>query len=175
MKKPFILATIAVILAVFIGAFVAQQYLSLKNVGESTFSNPINTGARNVTFTSWELQAWASIKNRVIVYNADPELAGNRGLQWISMRNSTSAPWDNYYQKSMEFLCFWSGQGASGEWEAVVSIYNKPNSTSVFVVEFSRFTWHSLDLIIDGVVMHSFPQVTDNGAHDGYYSTEIQA
>jgi hypothetical protein len=50
------------------------------------------------------------------------------------MRNSTS---HDYYQKNMEYLCFWSGQGANGEWQTVVSIYNSPNSSSDFVVEVS--------------------------------------
>jgi hypothetical protein len=54
---------------------------------------------------------------------------GKRGvnLQWISMRNSSSASRDPY-QKSMEYLFFWSGQGANGEWEAVISIYNSPDT-----------------------------------------------
>ncbi len=83
------------------------------------------------------MQAFESIKNRLNVYNTDPAFTGDRNLQWISMRNSISH--DNY-QKSMEYLCFWNGQGPNGEWEAVVSIYNSPNSTSDYVVEVSRFT-----------------------------------
>jgi len=59
----------------------------------------------------------------------------------------------------MEYLCFWEGQGENGEWEAVVSIYNSPDSTSDFVVEVSRFTWHELHVKLDGVIIATFPQV----------------
>jgi hypothetical protein len=109
----------------------------------------------------------------VVVYNADPEFAGNRVLQWISMRNSTSASWDNYHQKSMEFLCFWEGQGANGEWQAVVSIYNSPNSTNDFVVEVARFTWHWIQVKLDGVVKADFPQVTNDTVALGYCTFHV--
>jgi hypothetical protein len=88
------------------------------------------------------------------------------------MRNSSSG---DYYQKSMEWLCFWSGQGANGEWEAVVSIYNSPNSTTDFVVEVSRFTWHSLDVLLDGNVVATFPQVTDDAVSLGYTTFHVTA
>jgi hypothetical protein len=89
----------------------------------------------------------------------------------ISMRNSTS---HDYYQKSMEYLCFWNGQGANGEWEAVVSIYNAPDSTSDYVVEVSRFTWHSVEVRLDGKIMASFPQVTEDSVSLGYTSFHVK-
>jgi hypothetical protein len=116
------------------------------------------------------MEAWGSVKNRVVVYNADPEFTGNRVLQWISMRNSSSG---DYYQKSMEYLCFWEGQGANGEWEAVVSIYNVPDSKSVFVVEVSRFTWHELQVKLDGEVVADFPQVSKDTISLGYYTFRV--
>jgi hypothetical protein len=106
----------------------------------------------------------------VVVYNADPEFTGNRVLQWVSMRNSSSG---DYYQKSMEYLCFWEGQGANGEWEAVVSIYNVPDSKSVFVVEVSRFTWHQLQIKIDGEIVADFPQVSDDTISLGYCTFRV--
>lgn len=120
--------------------------------------NPINVGASAVQFNATELQNFENIKSRLVINNTDHGFPGNRTLQLISMRNSTSAPWDPY-QKSMEYLCFWSGRGANGEWEAVVSIYNEWGSLSDYVVEVSRFTWHSLDVIFDNKVMTTFPQV----------------
>jgi hypothetical protein len=89
------------------------------------------------------------------------------------MRNSTSAQWDPY-QKSMEYLCFWSGQGANGEWEAVVSIYNSPNSLQDYVVEVSRFTWHSLEVTLNGQIQAVFPQVTQDTTSIGYTTFHIQ-
>ncbi len=135
--------------------------------------NTINLEANAVEFNSSELQAFEIIKNRIGVYNTDPAFTGERNLQWISMRNSSSASWDPY-QKSMEYLCFWSGQGANGEWEAVVSIYNSPGSLSNYVVEVSRFTWHSLEVRMDGKIMAIFPQVTEDTVSLGYTSFHIQ-
>jgi len=170
MKSTYIFALIAVIIVVSVG-FLVYYYESLpKSLDESEVSNPIDTGAKNISFTSWELEAWGSVKNRVVVYNADPEFTGNRVLQWISMRNSSSG---DYYQKSMEYLCFWEGQGANGEWEAVVSIYNVPDSTSVFVVEVSRFTWHELQVKLDGEVVADFPQVSDDTISLGYCTFRV--
>jgi hypothetical protein len=132
--------------------------------------NPINVNASAVGFSDWELQAWNSVKDRVVVYNADPAFTGNRALQWISMRNSSSG---DYYQKSMEYLCFWEGRGADGEWQAVVSIYNSPDSTCDFVVEVSRFTWHALQVKLDGVVVAEFPQVYNDTVSLGYCTFHV--
>ena len=73
----------------------------------------------------------------------------------------------------MEYLCFWSGQGANGEWEAVVSIYNSLGSLSNYVVEVSRFTWHSLEVRMDGKIMAKFPQVTENTVSLGYTTLQV--
>ena len=167
MKKTYIFILTAVV-AVLAGSLVIQQYLPKRMV--SSVSNSIDVGAKNVQFTSWELEAWSSVKNRVVVYNADPEFTGNRVLQWISMRNSSSS---DYYQKSMEYLCFWEGQGANGEWEAVVSIYNSPNSTTDFVVEVSRLTWHEIQVKLDGVVVADFPQVNNDTVSVGYCTFHV--
>jgi hypothetical protein len=169
MKKSYIFALIAIVF-VSVGALVFYHYSLPKSLDGSVVSNPIDTGARDIQFTSWEMEAWGSVKNRVVVYNADPEFTGNRVLQWISMRNSSSG---DYYQKSMEYLCFWEGQGANGEWEAVVSIYNVPDSKSVFVVEVSRFTWHELQVKLDGEVVADFPQVSKDTISLGYYTFRV--
>jgi len=135
--------------------------------------NPINVNSTAVQFNATELQNFENIKNRLVVKNTDPEFPGNRTLELISMRNSTSAPWDPY-QKLMEYLCFWSGRGANGEWEAVVSIYNEWGSMTDYVVEVSRFTWHSLDVIFDGKVLATFPQVSNDAASLGYTTFHVK-
>ena len=171
MRRTSILVLVNVILVILIGAFVAQQFGFLPSFKNTLATpNPIKAGASNITFTSQELQTWLGVKDRLAVVNTDPAFKGNRTLQWISMRNSSSS---DYYQKSMEFLCFWEGQGANGEWEAVVSIYNSPNSTSDFVVEVSRFTWHSLDVTLDGAVKASFPEVASDTASVGYATFHV--
>lgn len=134
--------------------------------------DPINHEAMSVQFNATELQNFENIKNRLIINNSDPGFPGNRTLQLISMRNSTSAPWDPY-QKSMEYLCFWSGQGANGEWEAVLSIYNEWGSLSDYVVEVSRFSWHSIDVIFDAEVVATFPQVLDDTTSLGYTTFHV--
>ena len=174
MRKQAVIALIliaAVVASVSTG--LASYYLGYQTGytnGAKDAYNPINLGANAVEFNSSELQAFEIIKNRISVYNTDPAFTGDRNLQWISMRNSTS---HDYYQKSMEYLCFWSGQGANGEWEAVVSIYNTPNSTSDYVVEVSRFTWHSVEVRLDGKIMASFPQVTEDTVSLGYTSFHV--
>jgi hypothetical protein len=136
----------------------------------------INLSARNITFTDWELKTWLGIKDRLAVINTDPNFPDpnpeNRILCWYSMRNSSS---NDYYQKSMEFLLFWEGQGINGEWEAVISIYNSPNSTTDFVVEASRFTWHSVEIMLDGKVISIFPQVTNDTLSLGYTTFHLSA
>jgi archaellum component FlaC len=131
---------------------------------QANYINPENItfGANNTVLNASEIQKFTSIMNRLTVYNPSPNFTGLRTLQWVSMRNSSSAPWDNYYQRSMEFLLFQIGQGADGEWQAVLSIYNAPNSTSEYVVEVSRFTWWELQVKLDGNVMVDFPQVTND-------------
>ncbi len=62
----------------------------------------------------------------------------------------------------------------NGEWQAVVSIYNRPNATDAFVVEVSRFTWNSLDVLVDGHVVASFPEVNaDNDESIGYVTIPV--
>ena len=171
MQRTSLLVLVNVILVVLMSVLVAEQFVLLQNLRDAmAVSNPINTGASSVQFTPWELQTWLGIKNRVVVLNTDPAFTGNRILQWVSMRNSSSG---DYYQKSMEYLCFWEGRGADGEWEAVVSIYNAPSSTSDFVVEFSRFTWHSLEVTLDGYTKAEFPQVINDTITVGYTSFHV--
>jgi hypothetical protein len=160
----------AIVTSVLIGITSYQKGYS---DGVKDAYNPINLGANAVQFNSSELQRFEIIKNRISVYNTDPAFTGDRNLEWISMRNSSSAQWDPY-KKSMEYLCFWSGQGANGEWEAVVSIYNSPGSLSNYVVEVSRFTWHSLEVRMDGTSKAIFPQVTEDTVSLGYTSFHVQ-
>lgn len=175
MQKTKLLLLVNFLLVVVIVALIAQQYFSNPSSSDTQRnSNPVNTGASTIDFTSWELQTWFGIKNRVSIINTDPDFPDpnpdNRILGWYSMRNSSSG---DYYQKSMEFLCFWEGQGANGEWEAVVSIYNAPNSKSDFVVEVSRFTWHSLEVILDNKTIAEFPQITKDTVSTGYTSFHV--
>jgi len=171
MQKISFLVLVNLISLILIVVLVAQQFVLFQKFNDATtVSNSINTGASDVQFTPWELQTWLGVKNRVVVYNADPAFTGNRILQWISMRNSSSG---DYYQKSMEYLCFWEGRGADGEWEAVVSIYNSPNSTSDFVVEVARFTWHQIQVKLDGEVVYDFPQVYNDTVSLGYRTFHV--
>jgi hypothetical protein len=176
MRKQAVIASIliaAVVASVSTG--LASYYFGYQTGytnGAKDAYNPINLGANTVQFNSSELQRFEIIKNRISVYNTDPAFTGDRNLEWISMRNSSSASWDPY-QKSMEYLCFWNGQGANGEWEAVVSIYNSPGSLSNYVVEVSRFTWHSLEVRMDGKIMAIFPQVTEDTVSLGYTTFHV--
>jgi len=54
-----------------------------------------------------------------------------------------------------------------------VSIYNSLNSTSDYVVEVSRFTWHSLEVRLDGKIIASFPQVTEDTVSLGYTTFHV--
>ena len=166
-RKNLVFGLVITILVALVVALIAQN-LSLTQTHKKDDS--INLGASAVHFTPLELQTWLGIKDRLSVYNFDPDFTGNRTLQWISMRNSSSG---DYYQKSMEFLCFWSGQGANGEWEAVISIYNLPDNKSDFVVEVSRFTWHELHVLLDGNIMVDFPQVTNDTTSPGYATFHV--
>jgi hypothetical protein len=172
--KAFTVSLIAnIVLATIIGVLVIGQINFLNEKQSNTVSTAnMNLAANNVTFTDWELNTWLGIKNRLAIINTDPNFPEpkNNVLGWYSMRNSSSG---DYYQKSMEFLCFWEGQGTNGEWEAVVSIYNSPNSTTNFVVEVSRFTWHSLNVTLDGNVRAIFPQVTNDTISLGYTTFSV--
>jgi hypothetical protein len=171
----------AVITLILIGAIVASVLAGLASYyfgyqtgytsGAKDAYNPINLEANAAQFNSSELKTFEIIKNRISIYNTDPAFPGDRNLQWISMRNSTS---HDYYQKSMEYLCFWSGQEANGEWQAVVSIYNSPGSLSDYVVEVSRFTWHSLEVRLDGKIKATFPQVTEDTISLGYTTFHVK-
>jgi len=52
-------------------------------------------------------------------------------------------------------------------------LYNTPNSTSDYVVEVSRFTWHSLEVIVDGKIIASFPKVSENTVSFGYTTFHV--
>ncbi len=162
-----LLLTIIVAASSFAWYYGATRYDAGYERGIKKGVDSISELSKDISFTGEELQKFQSIKDRIIIYNTDPEFPGVRELEWISMRNSTSADWD-LPMKSMEYLCFWSGRGSEGEWEAAVSIYNEPGSTADYVVEVSRFTWHSLEVRLDGNIMATFPQVTNDTTSLGY-------
>ena len=54
-----------------------------------------------------------------------------------------------------------------------MSIYNVPDSKSVFVVEVSRFTWHELQVKLDGDVIADFPQVSEDTISLGYTTFRV--
>jgi hypothetical protein len=168
-------AVAAILLVVVVASVSAWTYVQVSyNSGyKKGYGDASNFGAGQVDFNSTELQNFDKIKSSLNVTNTDPAFAGNGTLQWISMRNSTNAPWDPY-QKSMEYLCFWSGQGAKGEWEAVVSIYNSPDNMTDYVVEVARFTWHSLEVSLDRNVMVTFPEVTSDTTSLGYATFHVE-
>jgi hypothetical protein len=179
MKKTSLFGLVGLAFVVLIVAMIAQSYGLLPNFKAGGLSgsggsgyNPINLGANGTSFTGWELKTWIGIKDRLEVINTDPDFPdpSHRVLEWWSVRNSSS---NDYYQKSMEWMCFWTGQGANGEWEAVVSIYNRPNDTGHFVVEVARFSWHSLNVTLDDSPIVSFPQVSANVASVGYMTFDV--
>jgi predicted nucleic acid-binding Zn-ribbon protein len=138
----------------------------------ANYINPQNVtfGASNAVFNASEIQTFATIINRLTVYNPSPDFNGTRTLQWVSMRNSSSS---DFYQKSMDFLLFWPGRGADGEWQAVLSIYNVPDSPSDYVVEVSRFTWWEIQVKLDGNTIADFPQVTSDSTSFGYATFHV--
>ena len=179
MQKNSLFGLVGLAFVVLIVALIAQSYGVIPDFRKGGLGgagavvvNPINVNASAQFFTVWELNTWLGIKDRLAVVNTDPDFPDpdNRVLGWYSMRNSSSG---DYYQKSMEFLLFWEGQGANGEWEAVISIYNVPNETDAFVVEFSRFTWHSLEVTLDDVPIVSVPQVSNNTVAVGYMTFDV--
>jgi hypothetical protein len=151
------------------GLAIYELNVSIEKQNRTPSIASMNLEAKNITFTDRELKTWLGIKDRLAVINTDPDFPdlneSNRVLGWYSMRNSSSG---DYYQKSMEYLCFWKGQGVNGEWEAVVSIYNEPNDSSHFVVEISRFTWYSLKVTLDNITVREFPQITEDATSLGY-------
>jgi hypothetical protein len=171
-KVASILAAIIVLVAV----------ISFWSFGQAIYHSGYRSGYQDgyiyahlgadISFNATEAQAFGNVKGNMTVYNADPIFTGDRVLQWISMRNSSSASWDPP-QKSMEYLCFWSGQGDEGEWQAVISIYNVPNSATEFVVEVSRFTWHQIQVTYNGTLMADFPQVKNDTTSLGYTTFRI--
>jgi hypothetical protein len=114
MRKTLLYGLVGVAFAVLIVAFMAQTLGLIPTLTKKqslATIDQINTGASTVNFTSWELQTWLSIKNRLTVNNSDPAFIGNRTLQWISMRNSSSGDY-YYYQKSNGVSVFlvWTGR-----------------------------------------------------------------
>jgi hypothetical protein len=174
MRKIFISLVVNVILLVLTIALLAQQYAFLSKTNITEEDNSIGIGASQINFTESELQTWLGIKNRIEIVNTDPNFADpdpkNRVLGWYSMRNSSS---NDYYQKSMEFLLFWEGRGADGEWEAVISIYNAPDRTDDFVVEFSRFTWNSIRITLDGVPIADFERIQNDTVSLAYTTFHV--
>jgi hypothetical protein len=174
MRKIVLSLITNIILSVVIIALLAQQFVLLPKNPPNISDSSIDIGASHIEFTESELQTWLGIKNRIQVVNTDSNFADpdpkNRILGWYSMRNSSS---NDYYQKSMEFLLFWEGRGADGEWEAVISIYNSPNRTDDFVVEFSRFTWNSVRITLDGVPMANFDRIQNDTVSLAYTTFHV--
>ena len=103
-KSIFAFVAITLTLVCFILAQNLGLIPFLGNKG-GVGGNPINLGAAEVQFSAEELQAFSNIKNRVTVYNADPDFPDpeNRVLGLYSMRNSSSR---DYYQKVWNIFAF---------------------------------------------------------------------
>lgn len=174
MKKLTASIIINIVLLSIICILITQQVTFIPKTVEDVNSNSVDVGAKPIEFTPSELETWLSIKDRIQVINTDPNFADpnpeHRILGWYSMRNSSS---NDYYQKSMEFLLFWEGQGTNGEWEAVISIYNVPNRTDDFVIEFSRFTWNSIKITLDGVPMAEFDTIKNDTTSLAYTTFHV--
>jgi hypothetical protein len=90
MRKQAIIAlflTATIVASALVGITIYQKGYT---DGAKDAYSPINLGANAVQFNSSELQRFEIIQNRVSVYNTDPSFTGDRNLQWISMRNSSS-------------------------------------------------------------------------------------
>jgi len=178
LRKSSLFGLVGLAFVVLIVALIAQSQGLLPDFrngglsGASAEPYPINVGATPQEFTPWELETWLGIKNRLQVINTDPDFPDpeHRVLGWYSMRNSSSG---DYYQKSMEFLLFWEGRGADGEWEAVCCIYNVPNRTDDFVVEFCRFTWNSLKITLDDYTIAEFPEIHNDTVSLAYTTFHV--
>ena len=104
MKRSYF-GLIGLIFVVLCGVIVAQQLGLIpvfRNNSNVSYSS-INVNATAVVFSPLELQTWNSLKDRLTVYNADPNFTGERTLQWISMRNSSSG---DYYQNQWCIFAF---------------------------------------------------------------------
>ena len=179
MKNKVAFAAFLVVI-VSASALVIYQKNNLQTAYSRGYADGRKSASNLVTdvqFNSTELQNFENLKSRLVVSNIDPAfdpaVSSDRTLQWISMRNSSSAAWDPY-QKSMEYLCFWRGQDGKGEWEAVVSIYNRPGDLSNYVVEVARFTWHQIQVTYNGNVTADFPQVASDTTSLGYRTFSVQ-
>ena len=134
--------------------------------------SPVNFtfGANNAVLTDSEIQNFMTVKNQLTVTNISPNYTGLRTLDWVSIRNASS---NDYYQNAMEYLLYQRGQGANGEWQAVVSIYNSPGSTNDYVVEVCRFTWWELQVNVNGILKIDFPQIYNDTESLGYSTFHI--
>ena len=112
------------------------------------------------------------IKDRLLINITDPSFpsTGIRECEWHEFREEDSG---DYFQTTVNFLVFQTGQGIHGDIEAFVEIYNKPDETDVFVVEVARNCWDELTVYLDGVPEIVFPKVTDDVLSLGYKTFEV--
>ena len=112
------------------------------------------------------------IKNRLLVNITDSDFpsTGIRECEWYKLREEDS---EDYFQTTVNFWVFQSGQGVHGDIEAFVEIYNRPGETDVFVVEVARNCWNELTVSLDGVTKVVFRKVTEDVLSDCYITFEV--
>lgn len=112
------------------------------------------------------------IKDRLLINITDPSFpsTGIRECEWYELREEDSR---DYFQTTVNFWVFQTGQGLDGDIEAFVEIYNKPDQTDVFVVEVARNCWNELTVSLDGVPVIEFPRITENVLSLGYQTIEV--
>jgi hypothetical protein len=94
-----------------------------------------------------------------------------RECQFIELREEDSG---DYFQTTVDYLVFQTGQGVHGDIDALVEIYNEPDSRGEFVVEVSRLCWHELTVSYKGRVEVVFPAVKGDGVLSlGYFTCRV--
>lgn len=113
-----------------------------------------------------------AIKNKIVVNITDADFpeTGIRECIWFELREEDSA---DYFQTTVDYWVFQDGQGMNGDIEAWVEIYNKPDNSTAFIVEVSRFCWHELTVSYDGIVKCVFPKITNDTLSLGYSTFEV--
>lgn len=179
MKKTSLFGLVGLSFVVLVVALIAQSSGLLPNFNEGGLAGNVSSmdsfgfgmlGAydkvnlTDVQFDDWELEHMLAIKNRLIINNTDPLYEGNREYYFYSLRNMSSF-WQ--YQKSMQWLGFWLGQGVNGEFHVLLDIYNVPNDFDYYIVEISRFSWYSMDVIYNNETIASFASITEEGVYNG--------
>lgn len=111
------------------------------------------------------------IKDRVQIKITEPNFTNpNRFCEWYELREENSG---DYFQTTVNFWVFQTGQEEHGDIEAFVEIYNVPDRTDRFVIELTRNCWFELTAYYNGEPFAILPTVTGNNLTLGYITYEV--